>query len=107
MRKVVGGAQGKNAERATCRQSSRVGGREHFVDRPVAAARDDAVKAVVPRLGDGFGRRSRRVPRLPCDADLDKMAVQRSAWTAFRTRASPVALPCRMSRTVAKYWISL
>ncbi len=87
MRKIVGRAQGKDAERTLPRQSSSVGCGKYLIDCTIAAASHDAIDFSWAGLGNGFGGQSRGVPRLPRNPNLRTVTV-RAQRTNSRSKAS-------------------
>src|SRR5271170_6803505 len=75
MRKIVGGAERKNAQRTCSGQSGCVGRSKYLVDRAIAAASHNAVNSLWTDLGNRFGAHPGSVPGFPSDPHLDAVTV--------------------------------
>ena len=75
MGKIVGCSKRQNAQAAAGRQAAFVGRSKNFVDRPVAAAGDDATDFASGRVSDRFGRQSRGIARFPRHANFHAMTA--------------------------------
>ena len=94
-------AEGRQASTPTGNPTT-IGRCEYLIDRPIAAARDNAVNSCPPRAS---ATASAVIRAASPGSHVTRTSIRwpswRRAWTAVLTRAPLAALPCRMTRTLA------